>query len=302
MGIHFEQETLFPESPEVKIIIRDPGRNRFSIRLRIPFWTDPITSVQLYRSTGDPILLTGDVSDGYLRLTYPWQTGDTLVFALPMHLYTESMPDNPRRVAIKYGPLVLAGLLGSAPPDPVDGVPVLLTQNQRVEQWVKPAAAPLQFVLDKVGKPNDVQLVPFYTIRDEFYNVYWDQFTEGEWTSRQAEYALEKNRLAELEQATIDNFRIGELQPERDHLLQATDRSYVSDALGRKGREARAGHSFTFQMQTSASRPCSLVLTYIGDDHDRVFDLQVNGQLRQTIQWPGGKTGQFYDVHYELPL
>ena len=77
---------------------------------------------------------------------------------------------------------------------------------------------------------------------------------------------------------------------------------YVSDALGRKGREARAGHSFTFQMKISPSRPCSLVLTYIGDDHDRIFDVQVNGQLLQTVNWPGGKTGQFYDLRYDLPF
>lgn len=54
-----------------------------------------------------------------------------LEFSFPM-FDTELMPDNKDRIAFKYGPIVLAGLLGKNKPDPVYGTPVLLTDNRNV--------------------------------------------------------------------------------------------------------------------------------------------------------------------------
>ncbi len=38
----------------------------------------------------------------------------------------------------------------------------------------------------------------------------------------QADYEAGKKRLQQIEARTIDNFRIGEMQPERDHHLKAS--------------------------------------------------------------------------------
>ena len=51
---------------------------------------------------------------------------DKLEMRFNMGLYTEAMPDNPNRIAFKYGPIVLAGQLGKDMPDPVYGTPVLI--------------------------------------------------------------------------------------------------------------------------------------------------------------------------------
>jgi hypothetical protein len=91
------------------------------------------------------------------------------------------------------------------------------------------------------------------------------------------------------------------MQPERDHKLNATERSYVDDALGRKGREARADNYFEFEMRVEKGRDNALVLTYIGDDKDRKFDILVDGKKIATVEWPGGKTGKFYDHTYQIP-
>jgi len=220
---------------------------------------------------------------------------------LPMDLYTESMPDNPNRIAFKYGPLVLAGALGKQTPDPVYGTPVLLTNDRNVSDWVHPAVAPLSFEMKNAGKPFDVTLVPFYKMYNQYYSVYWDFFTEKDWADRQTEYEAEKKRKSEIEKQTIDNFRIGEMQPERDHALQASERSYVSDALGIMGREARADNYFSFEMAINPGTPNTLLLTYIGDDKDRKFDILVDGTLLHTEEWKGGITGKFYDVTYPIP-
>jgi len=46
---------------------------------------------------------------------------------------------------------------------------------------------------------------------------------------------------------------------------------------------------------------CNLLLTYIGDDKDRKFDILVDGVKIATEDWKGGKTGKFYDVEYKIP-
>jgi hypothetical protein len=211
------------------------------------------------------------------------------------------MPDNPNRIAFKYGPIVLAGTLGKDMPDPVYGTPVLLTDNKNVNDWIKPASQPLQFEMKGVGKPFDVKLIPFYKTYDQYYSVYWDYFTNADWDSRQTEYEAEKKREKEIEEKTIDNFRIGEMQPERDHNLKATERSYVSDALGRMGREARRDNHFSFEMKIEPGIGQSLLLTYIGDDKDRKFDILIDSVKIATEEWKGGKTGKFYDVEYKIP-
>nr|MBP7923669.1 glycoside hydrolase family 127 protein [Saprospiraceae bacterium] len=56
-----------------------------------------------------------------------------------------------------------------------------------------------------------------------------------------------------------------------------------------------------FDLKVSPSNPNQLVLTYLGDDKNRTWDLLIDGQLLTTIDWPGGKTGKFYDLYYDLP-
>jgi hypothetical protein len=148
----------------------------------------------------------------------------------------------------------------------------------------------------------DITLKPFYGTSASYYSVYFDFFTPTEWETRKAEYEADKKHEKEIEERTIDNFRIGEMQPERDHNLQASERSYVSDALGRMGREARSGNYFSFEMNVQQGIKNILLLTYIGDDKDRKFDLLIDGVKLTSVEWNGGKTGKFYDVEYPVPM
>ncbi|MBN2610580.1 MAG: hypothetical protein JXB00_03410, partial [Bacteroidales bacterium] len=159
----------------------------------------------------------------------------------------------------------------------------------------------LTFNTHNVGKPKDIELKPFYNTYDDYYSVYFDYFTHADWDNRKAEYEAEKTRQQEIEERTLDNFRIGEMQPERDHNLFATEQSYVDQALGRSGREARAGNYFTFEMKVTDTIPLNIMLTYIGDDKNRLFDLLVDDVKITTIEWNGGQTGRFYDVEYNIP-
>src|SRR5258707_7503613 len=119
---------------------------------------------------------------------------------LPMHLTGESMTDDPKTQALLYGPVVLAGDLGSeglsekvivgpnappmrrsnanvpprpdAPPrvPPID-IPTFHVRNADPASWIKAGDKPLTF--HTRGQQKDVSLVPINSIFDKRYSVYW---------------------------------------------------------------------------------------------------------------------------------
>jgi hypothetical protein len=187
-------------------------------------------------------------------------------------------------------------------PDPVYGTPVLVAGDRSPVEWLTGVPGePLAFATREIGRPFDPVLKPIFSTTDQYYSVYWDVFTETEWQARQAEYEEVKARERKIAEATIDDFRIGEMQPERDHNLRASERSYVEAALGRAGREARRDNYFSFDMRVEPDARQSLLLTYLGDDKNRKFDILVDGVKLATVDWAGGMTGRFYDFEYPLP-
>lgn len=297
-GVIMKMETTFPDNEMIYLGFENSKPVDINIRIRKPFWQQ-----------GDPQVFVNGMKietrvdeTGYYTISGEFSKSDKITLKAPMHLYSEAMPDNPNRVAFKFGPLVLAGVLGKEMPDPVYGTPVLLTSVREPASILQQDRTVINsFTTSQVGRPFDITLRPFYQVYDEYYSVYWDYFTEVEWANKQKEYEDEKRAAKELDAKTLDLFRIGEMQPERDHKLVASERSYVDDAIGRKGREARAANYFQFEMRTDPSASMALVLTYIGDDKDRKFDILVDGVKVATEDWKGGKTGKFYDYTYALP-
>ena len=295
-GITLTQETDFPASDRVRLTLAMKKPQRFALYLRRPAWTDSVEVMVNGRSVAAPAYTAG-----FLTVTRRWRNGDAVEIRTPMHLRSESMPDNPDRIALLFGPIVLAGQLGDTLPDPVYGTPVLLTTERDPSAWIQPADAPLTFRTAGAGTPFDFELKPFYQTADAYYSVYFDYFTPAAWEARKAAYEAEKRRQQEIAARTIDDFRIGEMQPERDHQLEAGERSYVDQALGRSGREARAGSWFSCVMAVRPASANALLLTLLGDDRERKFDLLVEGKKIAEIDWKGGETGRFYDLIYPLP-
>jgi DUF1680 family protein len=291
-------ETGFPYDNIVKVSVGLKKSQTFSLFLRQPAWAKGGIAVTV---NGKSVNITPNAS-GYAEINRKWKNNDKIEITLPMDLHTESMPDNADRIAFLYGPVVLAADLGDSLPDPVFGTPVLLTDNRNIKDWLKPIdIKKLIFETKSIGQPKDIILKPFYSLYNKYYSVYFDFFTKAGWLARQAEYEADKKRQQIIEERTLDNFRIGEMQPERDHNLVATEKSYIDIALGRTGREARRDNNFTFTMKVNPDIANILLLTYIGDDKDRKFDLLVDGVKIAYVEWNGGTTGKFYDIEYVIP-
>ena len=325
-GVKLQMDTDFPEgeSATLKLTLESP--RQFVLALRRPGWAgegfsikvngqavsedviDPLRDVpESGRQVADHRL---QKSGSYVELKRTWKTGDTVELILPKTLRLEPLRDNPRRVAIMWGPLVLAGDLGPEERGGQEGragysrerTPVFIAAERPVEEWLKPAGdKPGQFRSDGVGRERDVDFVPFYRLHRRTYAVYWDLFTEPEWKEKEAEYAAEEERLRKLESATVAYAQPGEMQPERDFNYQSPGDAWVVRMMGRPGRWGRSW--FSFDLPVEADRPMALVVTYCSDHHSRgraIFDILVDGKLAAHQEVTRSSPARFYDVEYPI--
>jgi len=300
-GVVLRQTTAFPDGDTVTLWFTNDRPETFTLRVRHPHWAHRGIRIAI---NGQAQTVDSEPSS-YVELRRAWSSDDRVTIVLPMTLRTESMPDNSKRIGIFYGPTLLAADLG-----PVDNpeavqpgfVPVLLTDDRPVTDWVKPVSGrALTFRTDGVGRPREVELVPFFRLHDRRYTVYLDLFTQADWTRREAEIRAEQEREQRLAARTLDVLRIGEMQPERDHQLQG-EKTSAGEAFGRKWRHAVDGGWFSFEMKVEPGRPAELLCTYWGSDGGRrVFDVLVNGQPIATQRLENNAPGRFFDVAYTIP-
>jgi len=159
---------------------------------------------------------------------------------------------------------------------------------------------PLGFETYNVGRPHDVELIPFYEMHHHRYGVYWDFFTVEQWEKHYADLLAELKRLHELKARTIDTLRIGEMQPERDHNVTG-ENTAAGEFNGRKWRHATDGGWFSFEMAVLPDEPVDLLCTYWGSDRGpRTFDILVDGAKIATQSLNDNRPGEFFDVAYPL--
>ena len=130
-----------------------------------------------------------------------WKTGDTVSLVLPKALRLDRLPDQPRRAALMWGPLVLAGDLGPEPERTPEGprrsapeTPTLVTdRSARGVAAARGRHVPGTFRTRGIARhpaaaqpeapAPDVDLVPFHQLRRRTYVAYWDVLTPTEYTS-----------------------------------------------------------------------------------------------------------------------
>ncbi len=321
-GVKLTMETDFPEGESAELTLAVDSPKEFTLALRRPYWVGDGFAVKVNgqgvaenagqgpESGADRGRMTAQPpkTGSFVEIRRTWNNGDRVELTLPKTLRLEPAPDNPRRVAILWGPLVLAGDLG---PEAERGggrgarpaqreVPVFVAAERPVAEWLKPMPdEPGRFRTDGVGRESDVDFVPFYRLHRRTYGIYWDLFTPAEWEKRAAEIVAERERQRKLEAATVAFVQPGEMQPERDFNQQGEDTSPVR-VMGRPARRGR--NWFSFDIPVESARPMAMVVTYCSDEwRRRTFDLLVDGQrlAEQVVERDGAP--RFYDVEYAIP-
>ena len=169
------QTSEFPRTGRVRLDITCQKPSQFSLKLRHPFWAE-----EGFKATvNGQLQVSQSKTSSYASINRVWKNGDVVEIEMPMKLRTEAMPDNPNRIALFYGPILLAGAIDEVK----EGrLPVLVTDDRLVEKWLsRQDGDDLEFRTIQASRPKDVMLVPFFSINDKPYVVYWDVFTELEW-------------------------------------------------------------------------------------------------------------------------
>ncbi|MBL0739826.1 glycoside hydrolase family 127 protein [Chryseolinea lacunae] len=287
-----------PQEKTIRLTIQTSQAQTRTIRIRKPQWAPKEIVVRV----NGKAVAASVAQDGYIALTQKWKNNDEIAVDFESSLHAVAMPDNKDRKAFFYGPILLAGNLGTSEPDPATGIPVLVSDEADANKlFVAESKDALVFKTNKIGAPSDVTLQPFYSVADEFYTVYWDVFSPLAWKDEQQRYEEKKKAAYELEKSTVDELRVGEMQPERDHNFTGENLE-TGESHTRKFRVANDGGSFSFTMKVASGFSYNLIATYWGmDNRGRNFDILVDGEKIASVDLNKFKESKFYDIAYKVP-
>ena len=320
-GVRIRQETKFPDEEQTNLRIIQ-GKSEFVLMVRYPSWVRK-GDLKIFVNK-KPVKINQGPSS-YVAISRTWKKGDRISISLPMHNYTESLPNVPEYVAFMRGPILLAaktgtedlkgliaddsrwGHIASGKRLPVNQAPVLVADNiaEIAGRLVQEKDEPMTFAFPndlKMINPAEIRLEPFARIHDSRYIMYW--MTLSEERSRRYLDSLsmvEKERLL-LQARTIDFVAPGEQQPEADHKMEQSG-SNTGNYLDEFWRNARNGGYFSYQLATNSETNLILMVRYWGAEKgERKFDIYVDDEKLisedNTGRW---NQDRFVEVVYEIP-
>jgi uncharacterized protein len=187
-GIKVKQETKYPEEETTHLTITSNNAVAMPLYIRYPSWATLGAAIKV---NGKKISVN-QKPGSYIAINRKWKNGDKIDITYPMSLRLVATPDNPDKAAIAYGPVVLAGSMGTegikepAPfakdqndlnryPVPANIITALNTHGAKITDWLKPVAAvPLTFKTTNSVAASDITLMPYYKIDRQRYVLYWD--------------------------------------------------------------------------------------------------------------------------------
>lgn len=183
-NVEITQFTDFPYEDEVHFKIATEEPSQFTVYLRHPSWSKNVD----VKINGKKLRVRTN-SNGYIEIDRTWKSGDEIFVKYHMDLHWEYTTDNKNIAALLYGPVVLAGKLGTEgmkAPAPYSN-PKLYNdyytydynipeniENKTIVKSIKPERSfvkkgdGLKFISDK-----GVELEPLFDVHRQRYAVYW---------------------------------------------------------------------------------------------------------------------------------
>lgn len=186
-GLKLRQETAFPSAETTVLTVETEQPVQTTVYLRYPSWSDKVSVL-----VNGKKMSVKQKPGSYIALTRRWKSGDRIEAVYPMKVHVETTPDNPRKGALLYGPLVLAaerGTAGMQAPAPFSNpglyndyytydyrIPADLKTSLQIdmehpERALQRAGEELRFT---TGQGDVVR--PLYEMHHQRYVVYWDFF------------------------------------------------------------------------------------------------------------------------------
>jgi uncharacterized protein len=180
-GISIKQTTNFPKQGIINMEITKSPSLAWTIYLRYPEWAKRLS----IKINNRPFVVRQSAGR-YIQIKRKWEKGDVIEASYGMQIETVPCADNPHCVALKYGPIVLAGELGTAnmtPPAPFSN-PALhndyYTYDYRIPEGLNTSLSKLDIKALKRSSDTlkfvtkgGIIIKPLYDIYHERYVVYW---------------------------------------------------------------------------------------------------------------------------------
>jgi len=209
-GLTVIQQTNYPLEGKVQIQLIADKPVELTVKLRRPHWARDEVTIKV---NGKPYPVNARPGD-YIDIHRTWKNSADVKLTLPMKLRTESLPDDPNKIAFFYGPILLAGALGTEGIEDIDlhvkerdkydevptpAIPVIIAADKKINDYIKPGKTPGTFIMDGsvlrtpgADKTDDITLIPFYKMHYQRYMVYWDVFDQEQWKQMKNRFEAEQ--------------------------------------------------------------------------------------------------------------
>ena len=171
-GTTFTQQTSFPQSSTTTFTV-DGESKQFALRLRYPSWA---TKMDIKVNGKKVKAVKG--TDGYVAISRLWKAGDKIEVQLGMQLREEATKDDASKVALVYGPIVMAGKLDKVEhpfSNPTQYNDYYTFDFKIPASTVEKAKYEGLKSIKNFKMKNGVELVPFYDAHHCRYAVYWQK-------------------------------------------------------------------------------------------------------------------------------
>ncbi|WP_295773342.1 glycoside hydrolase family 127 protein [uncultured Mucilaginibacter sp.] len=315
-GLIVTQDTDFPYNENSRLTIKLKKASRFALNFRSPSW---VQDGKMSISVNGKQQIVKINAKGYTSVERTWKTGDVVTVTLPMHTSAEFLPDGSDWVAFLHGPIVLAAdmgkndLVGETADDsrmghiasgalmPLDEAPMIVAANKDVQNSTEATNGLMSYSAAKLiyqDNYKNLKLVPFYTLQNTRYIIYWPYTSTQKLPAVLAAMKEKEAKKQALDAQTVDLVNTGEQQPENDHNFKGenTDNGLFAE---RHYRNAKGWFSYT--LKNSLGTATKLRITYHGRERNREFDVLINDTLLSHVKLDGSSGDKFIDVDYALP-
>jgi DUF1680 family protein len=181
------QQTSYPQDATTTLTIQSNTSANLPLYIRYPSWATSGAIVKI----NDQSVTINQKAGSYIVLNRKWKSGDKIKVTYPMTLHLVNANDNLNCAAVAYGPIILAGKMGTeglispAPyaggqndfngfPVPAGVISSLDTHDGKVAGWLKPVPGqPLTFKTLAGVASREITMIPYYQLHDERYVLYW---------------------------------------------------------------------------------------------------------------------------------
>ncbi|MDQ1150265.1 DUF1680 family protein [Sphingobacterium zeae] len=322
--ITLTQQGNVPVTGQGSLTINLDMPTRIKVFVRYPLWAQKGE----FKVQVDGINYADNSKPGeYIVIDRIWKKGDIVTLDTKLKFHIEELPFNPDYVALFRGPILMGAKVGTKN---LDGLvaddhrwghiahgplvslfdsPILLGEREDLLKLLNESpplnSDSLHYNMNAAvtrGNEKNLILQPFYQIHDSRYMMYWLSVTKNRFDNLQKEMEHKEQEKIGLDQRTADMIKLGEQQPEVDHVLKGEN---IAKGVhqGESWRQTNSGGSFSFELQTNKKQPLDLLVRYWGYElGNKKFDILVDDKIL-VAEDVGKKWEQsrFFDITYSIP-